>query len=135
VNQGSQFYAYLGGLGLDFNVPAGWVLGLNAYYRYDNVADTGHGWQVSPFWTVPFSVGPVPFVFTGFVDVNSLDDGTDTGYEVWAQPELLVDVLAPFGGPKGKLHAGVEWWYHSISIGDADETSSVPQAMVQWTIF
>jgi nucleoside-specific outer membrane channel protein Tsx len=133
VNQGFGFYGYMGGLGLDFNVPAGWVLGLNAYYRYDNFNQ--HGWQVSPFWTVPFSIGPVPFLFTGFIDVNKRDNGTDTGYEVWSQPELLVDVLAPFGGPKGKLHAGVEWWYHSQNIGDFDETSSVPQAMVQWTIF
>lgn len=133
VNHGGGFAAYLGGIGFDFAVPAGWVLGLNAYYRYDNF--NHHGWQVSPFWTVPFSAGPVGVLFTGFVDVNGVDDGNDTGYEVWAQPQLLVDVLRLVGGPQGKLHAGVEWWYHSKKIGDYDETSSVPQAMVQWTIF
>ena len=134
VNQGAGFYAYLGGLGLDFAVPQGWVLGLNVFYRYDNFND--HGWQVSPFWTVPFTLGPVPFVFTGFVDVNGVDGaGNESGVEVWAQPELLVDVLAPFGGKRGRLHAGLEWWFHSMSVGDLDETSSVPQIMVQWTIF
>jgi nucleoside-specific outer membrane channel protein Tsx len=135
VNQGKNFYAYLGGVGFDFDVPQGWVLGLNLFYRYDNFNE--HGWQASPYWTVPFSLGPVPFLFTGFIDVNGLHDKTanEDGYEVWAQPELLVDVLGAFGGPKGKLHAGVEWWYHSQNIGDLDETSSVPQAMVQWTVF
>jgi len=135
VNQGAGFYAYMGGLGLDLNVPGFAVLGLNVYYRYDNFNE--HGWQVSPFWTVPFSLGKVPFVFTGFVDVNGLHDkATDeNGWELWSQPELLVDVLAPFGGKAGKLHAGVEWWLHMYKIGDTDETSSVPQVMVQWTVF
>jgi nucleoside-specific outer membrane channel protein Tsx len=134
VNQGAGFYAYLGGLGLDFVAPKGWVLGLNVYYRYDNIND--HGWQVSPFWTVPFSLGPLPLLFTGFVDVNGAKGpGDENGVEVWAQPELLVDVLAPFGGKRGKVLAGIEWWFHSLSAGALDETSSVPQIMVQWTIF
>lgn len=133
INQGSGFYAYLGGLGLDFAAPAGWVLGLNLFYRYDNF--NYHVWQVSPYWTVPFSLGPVPFLFQGFVDVNGLDDQVDTGYEVWAQPQLLVDVLGMAGGPKGKLLAGAEWYYHSKKIGDYDEAVSVPQVMVQWTVF
>jgi nucleoside-specific outer membrane channel protein Tsx len=135
VNQGADFHAYLGGLGLDLQVPGFAVLGLNVYYRYDNFNE--NGWQISPFWTVPFSIGPVPFVFTGFIDVNGLHDkaADQNGYEIWAQPELLVDVLAPFGGKAGKLHAGVEWWYHKQSLGDFDETSSVPQLMVQWTVF
>jgi nucleoside-specific outer membrane channel protein Tsx len=135
INQANNFYAYLGGVGFDFVAPAGWVLGLNVMYRYDKFAE--HQYQVSPYWTVPFALGKVPFLFTGFIDVNGLHDKTanEDGYEVWAQPELLVDVLGAFGGPKGKLHAGVEWWYHSQNIGDLDETSSVPQAMVQWTVF
>ncbi|GAO04469.1 ion channel protein Tsx [Anaeromyxobacter sp. PSR-1] len=139
VNQGAGFYAYMGGLGLDFAVPAGWVLGLNAYYRYDNF--NRHGWQVSPFWTVPFSLGKVPFLFTGFIDVNGLKDeggfytGSDDGVEIWSQPQLLVDALAPFGGKAGKLYVGVEWWLHYYSLGSFEETSSAPQAMVQWTVF
>ncbi len=138
INQGEQFYAYLGGVGFDFVAPPGWVLGLNVYYRYDRFAY--HQWQVSPFWTVPFSLGPVPFVFTGFVDVNGSKDGVRKEVvEIWAQPELLVDVLAPFGGPKGKLHVGCEWWYHrapNAPKGTAGVTdASMPQAMVQWTIY
>ncbi|MGC4001353.1 MAG: ion channel protein Tsx [Anaeromyxobacter sp.] len=134
VNQGANFYAYLAGVGFDFNAPPGWVLGTNVFYRYDKYAY--NQWQVSPFWTVPFKVGAVDFVFTGFIDVNGTKDGNgDNTWELWAQPELLVDVLGLAGGPKGKLHAGVEWAVHTAPVGDDHETSSVPQAMVQWTIY
>ncbi len=142
VNQGNAFYAYLAGLGIDFDVPAGWVLGLNVYYRYDEYAF--NQWQVSPFWTVPFSSGPVRFMFTGFVDVNGTRQNGNEGVEVWAQPELLVDVLAPFGGKPNRLWVGCEWYLHSFSgVGSnnplpyfaSDSLTSAPQVMVQWTIF
>jgi nucleoside-specific outer membrane channel protein Tsx len=133
VNQGAGFFAYMGGVGFDLVAPHGWVLGLNGYYRYDNF--NHHGWQLSPFWTIPFKAGPVPFLFTGFLDANGLDDGTHHGVEIWAQPELLVDVLAPFGGKPGKIYAGVEWWFHSQDVGAFEETSSAPQLMVQWTVY
>jgi nucleoside-specific outer membrane channel protein Tsx len=132
VNQGRAFYAYLAGVGFDFNVPVGWVLGLNLYYRYDSfLVDHHDQWQVSPFWTIPFALGPIPLVFTGFVDINGSrkDDGPFT--EVWAQPQLLVDALAPFGGKAGKIYVGTEWWYHRHPAG----TASVPQVMMQWTIY
>jgi len=126
-----------GHVGLDLQIPGFSVAGVNLYYRYDEYA--GNTWQISPFWTVPFSVGPVPVVFTGFVDVNGTKYGAANkkGVEIWAQPELLVDVLAPFGGKTGKLHAGVEWYYHSgYAFGETKTTAtSAPQAMVQWTVF
>jgi nucleoside-specific outer membrane channel protein Tsx len=133
VNQGSGFYAYLAGLGVDFVAPKGWVLGLNVYYRYDKFAE--NQWQVSPFWTVPFALGKVPFLFTGFVDVNGTRSGGSEGVEVWAQPELLVDVLAPFGGKSNRLYFGVEWYLHSVNAGTTDTLTSAPQVMGQWVIF
>jgi nucleoside-specific outer membrane channel protein Tsx len=142
INQSNGFYAYLGGVGFDFVAPAGWVLGLNVMYRYDKFA--GDQYQVSPYWTVPFALGKVPFLFTGFVDVNGTKTfGATPGFkaeqkvEIWAQPQLLVDVLAPFGGKAGKLYAGVEYGYH-LGYGfnmTESETSSAPQAMIQWTVF
>jgi nucleoside-specific outer membrane channel protein Tsx len=142
INQGAGFNGSLIGAGFDFVAPPGWVLGLNLYYRYDSFAY--NTWQVSPFWTVPFSLGPVPFLFTGFVDVNGSKDGARRDIvEIWAQPELLVDVLAPFGGAKGKLFIGTEYWYHRGSASFLGPTpagkkiidTNLPQAMVQWTIY
>jgi len=130
INQGAGFYAYLGGLGLDLDIPGFAVAGLNLFYRYENFAL--HTWQVSPYWTVPFALGPAQFVFTGFVDVTT--DRADK-IDVMAQPELLLD-LGAFAGKPGKLHAGVEWYVHSFTDGAGKgQTVSAPQAMIQWTAF
>jgi nucleoside-specific outer membrane channel protein Tsx len=136
LNQSEDFGAYLAGVGFDFTLPGFAVAGLNLYYRYDSVLDSideGNQWQVSPFWTVPFSIGKVPFLFTGFVDVNGTHDfAEDESFvEIWAQPQLLVDALAPFGGKANRLWVGTEWFYHRHPV----ETASAPQIMVQWTVY
>ena len=85
---------------------------------------------------MPFSVGPVPFLFTGFVDVNGLDDGADKGVEIWAQPELLVDVLAPFGAQAGQDLRGRRVVAPLATTSASFERfSSAPQLMVQWTVY
>lgn len=129
VNHGDDFYAYLAGVSADFELPGANLLGLSLYYRYDRFA--GSTWQVSPFWTVPFGIGPVPFVFTGFLDLSGAADNTQV--DVLAQPQLLVDVLAPFGGAPNKLLVGIEWYLHYNQFIEPKDLVSAPQAMVQWT--
>jgi nucleoside-specific outer membrane channel protein Tsx len=134
LNQSEGFGAYLVGVGLDLAVPGFSVLGLNAYYRYDSTVTDHHDqWQVSPFWTLDFQIARVPVRFTGFVDVNGTWDfaAAESFVEVWGQPELLVDALAPFGGKANRLWIGTEWFYHRHPVN----TASVPQVMVQWTVY
>jgi nucleoside-specific outer membrane channel protein Tsx len=135
LNASEGFAAYLAGVGVDLAVPGFAVLGLNAYYRWDSALSGHHDqWQVSPFWTIDLPLFPtIPIRFTGFVDLNGTWDFADdeSFVEVWAQPELLVDVLAPFGGKRDRLWVGGEWFYHRHPVG----TSSVPQLMVQWTVY
>jgi nucleoside-specific outer membrane channel protein Tsx len=137
VNQGPNFYAYMAGVGGDFALPIPGVVGINLYYRYDSVQIPGpdirnHTWQASPYWTLPFAIAKVPFVFTGFVDVSGTNDNQDV--DVMAQPELLVDALALAGGPKGKLLAGVEWYLHYNDLITPDTLVSAPQVMLQWNL-
>lgn len=131
VNVARGFYAYLGGLGLDLAIPGFSVAGLNLFYRYDNFAD--HTWQVSPYWTVPITLGPVALVFTGFLDVTT---DADDKLDIIAQPQLLLD-LGALAGVAGKLHAGIEWYLHQYRnfVDDEDKLVSAPQALVQWTIY
>jgi nucleoside-specific outer membrane channel protein Tsx len=136
LNAGYDFAAYLAGVGLDLAVPGFSVLGLNVYYRHDSVlaaSDHGNQWQVSPYWTIDLRAGSVPVRFTGFVDLNGTwDFAADASYlEIWAQPEVLVDVLAPFGGKADRLWVGAEWFFHRHPVN----TASVPQVMVQWTVY
>lgn len=147
VNLGNGFQAYMGGLGLQFVAPKFWVLGLNVYYRYAEFqlpspvgpVSYDHTWQVSPFWTIPFSIGKVPFLFTGFLDADGIKNPDNTqGWELMTQPELLVDLLALTGGPKGKLYVGVEWYLHYATsnkdLGAPNDLVSSPQAMIQWNL-
>lgn len=137
VNQGPGFYAYMAGVGGDLALPFAGVVGVNLYYRYDSVQLDGPDvrndtWQVSPYWTLPFAIARVPFVFTGFLDVSGANDDEDV--DVLAQPQLLVDVLGAAGGRKGTLLAGVEWYLHYNELIAPDTLVSAPQVMLHWTL-
>lgn len=137
VNEGPYFYAYMAGLGGDLALPIPGNVSVNVFYRYDSVQIPGpdirnHTWQVSPSWVIPFSVGKVGVLFTGFVDVSGTNDNKDV--DVMAQPELLVDVLGLAGGPKGTLLAGVEWYLHYNDLIAPDTLVSAPQVLVQWNL-
>jgi nucleoside-specific outer membrane channel protein Tsx len=151
-NVGQGFQAWLGGVGVDFALPFPGTVSLNVYYRYTalqlpidttsgvvHLRDYNQTWQVSPSWVIPFSLARVPFLFTGFVDVDGVKAGKGLkGYEVMAQPELLVDVLGVAGGPKNTLLVGVEWYLHHHSanraLGAPSNLISAPQAMLQWNL-
>ncbi len=140
LNATAGFYALLGGLGLDLAIPGFQVAGLNLYFRSDFVA-TPFGpiytntWQISPFWDVPFKIGPTAWNFTGFVDITT---NHDKKIDLLAQPQLLLDV-GNFGGAPGKLSVGVEWYVHRYEnlafLGGGTKTVSAPQVMIQWTPF
>jgi nucleoside-specific outer membrane channel protein Tsx len=147
LNIGYGFQAWLIGLGADFALPFPGTISLNVYYRYAalqipalEVRQYLDTWQVSPSWVIPFSLGKLPFIFQGFVDVNGIRKVTDgkPGWELMAQPQLLVDVLGPFGGPKDRILVGIEWYlhYHSDNknLGAPSNLISAPQAMVQWVL-
>lgn len=136
INIGSNFSAYLVGPSVDLFLPLNIYIGAAFYYRYSNLwVGTNiytSTWQFSPYWTVPFKIGPVPFLFTGFLDTYRYNYG---GMDVMFQPQLLVDVLAPFGGKGNVFYAGIEWYLHSyVFDGGTRHTVSAPQAMVQWNI-
>ena len=152
INQSRDFSAYLGGFGVDLALPGFAVAGVNLYYRYSNatvrLAESAgtftslnfyhHTWQLSPFWTVPFGLGPLQLVFTGFADLTTDRIAGKTKLDLMAQPELLLDLGAlVIGGKPGRFHAGVEWYVHAFPNPGRDgamKVVSVPQAMVQWTV-
>ncbi|MBK9519553.1 MAG: DUF5020 family protein [Anaeromyxobacter sp.] len=130
INQGGGFYAYLAGGTVDMAIPGFQVAGLSVFYRYDQFAEATY--QISPWWNVPFSLGPTKWVFTGFLDLTTNKDGD---MDLMTQPELLLDVGA-FAGNPGKFHVGCEWYLHSFTdFTGKSQTVSAPQIMVQWTPF
>ncbi len=140
INVGSNFSAYLIGPSVDLFLPFNIYVGMAFYYRYSalwlfpGVGGTQYmnTWQFSPYWTVPFAIGPADFIFTGFLDMYRYTYG---GMDVMWQPELMVDVLKPFGGKGNTFFAGIEWYLHSyVFDGGTRHTVSAPQIMVQWNI-
>jgi nucleoside-specific outer membrane channel protein Tsx len=128
LNQGQNFYAYLAGLGGNLALPAPYVVGLNLYYRYDKFV--GDGWQVTPFWGLPFQVGPVGLAFAGFADLAAAETaaGSDS-VDLMTQPQLLVDVGALWNQPR-RWWLGTEWWLHYNPV----KSSQSAQLLFQWTI-
>lgn len=152
INQGRDFAAYLGGLGVVLDIPGFAVAGVNLYYRYSSATvrfvdlPSGtlaaanlyhHTWQLSPYWAAPVQVGPLGFLFTGFADYFA---DPHRKFDLMAQPQLLLDVGAFLpGADAGRLLAGVEWYLHVFrnpdpARGGAMKTVSLPQAMIRWTI-
>jgi len=141
LNGTSGFYALLAGVGFDFAIPGFQVAGLNLYYRDAFVAAAPQQytstWQISPFWDVPFKIGPTAWNFTGFVDVTT---DHDKKIDIMAQPQLLLDV-GNFAGVPGKVSVGVEWYVHRyenfdippLGLTGGAKTVSAPQVMIQWT--
>lgn len=118
-NAGGDFRAYLYGASVDLAVPGFAVFGLSIFSRDDQFNDPTY--QISPFWSAPFNIGPVKMSFDGFIDIS----GTDSlGTDIKTQPQLLVDLTG-----KGKLQLGIEWWYHKNDL----VKTSAPQAMLKWT--
>ena len=130
LNQGENFYAYLGGVGGDFNLPGPYVAGLNLYYRYDKfVKDT---WQATAYWGVPVDLGFTTLSLQGFADFSGFKTdapGGDDGLDIVTQPQLVFDVLKHMGKP-GLLWAGAEWYVHVNPNRDMQAL----QAMLQWTL-
>jgi nucleoside-specific outer membrane channel protein Tsx len=143
LNGSNGFYAILAGIGFDLAIPGFQVAGLNLYYRDAFVsaaqAQYTNTWQVSPFWDIPFKIGPTSWDFSGFVDITT---DHEKKIDIMAQPELLLDVGA-FAGVPGKVQIGVEWYLHSytnfnipgLGLNGGTKTVSAPQLMVQWTPF
>jgi nucleoside-specific outer membrane channel protein Tsx len=148
INASNGFYALLAGVGLDLAIPGFQVAGLNIYYRDAFVqaapAQYTNTWQISPFWDIPFKVGPTSWDFSGFVDITT---DHDKKIDIMAQPELLLDVGAFMGAP-GKFHVGTEIYIHryeNLSVPSAftpaggtllsggTKTVIAPQIMIQWT--
>jgi len=98
---------YLGGVGLDWNVPSFSFVKTNFYIR-DNPALSGTTWGTTFSWKKKFSIGAQPFLFDGFVDMAGAE-GDRSAYQL-AVPALLADIGTHMGY-KDRLYLGTEYQY------------------------
>jgi nucleoside-specific outer membrane channel protein Tsx len=122
----SPFRAYLGGLGIDFDVPGFDYLQLGLFgYQAEGVK--GAGLQVTPVWSLPFAAFGLDFKFRGFFDYATGGANATGHWHFLAQPQVVLDVGALFG-KKDRFMAGIEWWVWLNKYGLKGQNDSVPQA-------
>jgi hypothetical protein len=92
-------------------------------YLVNNSTSFNPTFELETAWLWPFSIGPVPLKFTGFVNLvgpKGRGEPSDTYHrvDILAGPKLLVDVGQLIGWIPNKIDAGVglELWYNKYGI-------------------
>lgn len=131
----SRPLAYLAGVTLDFDVPRGFFnIDVLAYKDHSCLAGISScpnyrgTQQITPSWSLPFSVGGIDAEFAGFADFIG-SRGPGTARQVLAQPQLRVDIGKPMGTP-GKVYAGIEYQYWRNKFGTDGLNESHPQVLL-----
>lgn len=126
INRGSTgFHADLIGIGFKFTGPFIPLRTTSTLY-YRHATGDGPGIKYRTSWALPLRLGFVSTSLEGSIDVVT---GGAAGTDVNVMPDWFVDVGALAGGRPGMVHAGVEWFLHTV--GDA--RTSVPQLTARWT--
>lgn len=98
----ANFYSNNYGISFDLGVPGTVFFEQDLMFRHTNL-DNNTKWLSRTVWLAPFSAGPLGLHFDGLLLVKSTDN---FGTNIFAQPDLLVDVL-----PKGQLQVGLRLEY------------------------
>ena len=91
----------------------------------------GTTYQVTPSWSLPFSVGNAQLRLDGFADF--IGKHADCEFQVLSQPQLKVDLSRLWDKP-GRLYVGVEWDYWHNKYGISGLRDSVFLPMLVWVL-
>lgn len=125
----------LAGVTVDFAVPRGFFnVDLLGYWDHGcnslGCPDYRATYQITPAWSIPFSLGGVDGEFAGFIDFIGAR-GAGTVHQVLSQPQLRFDIGKPLGR-KGQLYAGIEYQYWRNKFGNGGVDESHPQLLLAW---
>ncbi len=128
--ENDNFKAYMAGISLDFANPYFDYLQLDSVIFKDDSNSGRYGYQFTPVWSLPFSIGPVKMKFRGFTDFRSPNTNINHNFSILAQPQMLIDIGDLSGLPANRFYIGTEYsyWYNKYGIEDLHE--SVVQGMI-----
>ena len=129
LNVGTNWRAYLYGVGFNLDIPHFNFFALNVFIRDDMNIDDDSTWQISPSWNVPFTLGSARFEFGGFLDYAGAEGGGEA--QLLTQPQLLLDI-SNFSGKPGNFYAGIEYQYWQNKNGLKDVDENYVQFMGKW---
>lgn len=135
---GASPFVLLPGITFDIKIPWFQFLSVGAYAYIDRgrVSGLSNGcntstYQVTPSWSLPFSIGAARFRFDGFVDFIGAHG--QCANQIVSQPTVKLD-LGNFRGVPDKVFAGVEWSYWKNKYGISGLNQTAPQAVVMWVL-
>jgi len=132
INAGSEpsadpFAAYLLGGGISFKIPHTEFIQLDVMaYKQDNVNSVGL--QITPAWSIPFTLCGLDFKFRGFLDWVSAAATGGLDY-ILTQPQLLFNA-GKLSGQSDKFYVGIEYWYWHNKFGIKGITEESIQATI-----
>ncbi len=97
---------------------------------------TGNGFMFDVSWLYPITIGSQQFAFTGHAEyISGVEDELGAQLEAWilAQPQLVWDLGAAFGGGGGHLMAGIEYQYWRNKLGTKTKESAL-ELLIIWRI-
>lgn len=135
---GEDFRTYQYGLGFNLNTPGFAWMQLNFYIRdrkddFDTDGiDSGTGWQITPKWHAPFTIGNVDFAFGGFIDWRGKEGKRVS--DVMFKPQLMMDFGKLTGVTEAKtLYAGIKYVYWKNQFGIKGNDVNYPMWTLQAT--
>lgn len=123
--ENDNFKAYLAGISFDLGNPWFDYLQLDIATIKNDSQSGKFDLQLTPVWSVPFSIADVKFKFRGFADFwlgNSNASGT---FNVLAQPQMLLDIGNLSGWQDNKVYIGVEYmlWHNKFGVENVNEST------------
>jgi len=134
INAGSEpsndpFMAFLLGIGIKFDAPTFDFFQIDIKsFQAENVNTIGI--QITPSWSLPFSIAGLNFEFRGFLDWSSASATGGTDY-LFTQPQVLLDV-GDILGESSQFYAGIEYWYWHNKFGINGVTEQSAQIMFMY---
>ncbi|NTV10618.1 MAG: hypothetical protein HGA47_07565 [Zoogloea sp.] len=133
-----------------FKLPAGFFDAGLLYYKEWNNNSFGTTkdvqfdptYRVALAWGVPFSAGPIPLSFEGFLNYTGAKGkngfGQDTGAETWGDLFLMADIGKLVAEKPNTVKAGIGYEYIRNKFGETPDTAgagtktTTPMVKVSW---
>lgn len=130
------------GVGVEFDAPGFTYFNLDVVAYRDQGTYSGFGggnlcgkhatgYQITPYWKAPFSIGRLKFVFDGYVDI--IGSHGSCKQQILAEPQLKLDI-GDLWGKAGSVYMGLEYQYWRNKFGSSANTEKVPQLVLQWIL-
>ncbi len=135
---GTSPFVLLPGVTADLKVPgfAFFSVGTFAYVdrgRFQGQPSDCHAttFQITPSWSLPFTVGAAKLTLDGFVDFIGRHANCEA--QILSQPQLMLDLFGFWQKP-GKVYVGGEWdsWHNKYGISGLEDKVLLP--MLMWVL-